>query len=413
MLPDWLAEYIIPPGEKDPNSDIPVIELDLPGSTAEAMAFLRAAEPAIEGQNGDDHTYMTIQRLRDFGLSEEGMFEALDKSGWNERCDPPWSDGELDSKIRNAWAYGQNRPGIKSPEYQVQCLTQARPAGGYAATISDADIAERFHPTAHLTVVVDNTAVEVDPEIPQDVYEDGEHDPNESEEEQNIWEGFEEFRDNPEIREYVVADWLIDYGITHLIAKRGTGKSTIALDIACHIACDMEWCGTPVAPGWKVIYICGEDTQGMRLNCRAWCAEHVGISPTNERFRIANNVISLNNDTILNQRIAEMMDWVGLDEDGEPNRAVVILDTWQRATSGESKNDDAAMEAAIKRAERVARHVHGPLLSLVHPPKDGRMTVVGAGVQENTTSGLWKLEKDKAGVNSPLTKLALDTSGLV
>ena len=251
MLPEFLTEYITPPGEKDPQSDVPLVELDLPESEEVAMEFLRTAEPAVEGQNGDDHTYTTIQRLRDYGLSEEGMFVALIESGWNGRCNPPWSDGELDSKIRNAWQYGQNRPGNRSPEYQVQKLTQARPAGGYAAVLTDERVAEMFHPTGHLSLAVDNTVEEeVDPEIPQDVYDDVEDyenlgDPQQEGEEGPLLTDFDEFAASTIVREYVIADWLLAHGITHLIAKRGTGKSTVALDLACHVATDRDWCGQP------------------------------------------------------------------------------------------------------------------------------------------------------------------------
>jgi hypothetical protein len=87
--------------------------------------------------------------------------------------------------------------------------------------------------------------------------------------------------------------------------------------------------------------------------------------------------------------------------DGVPT--VVILDTWQRATSGWSKNDHEAMEEAIDRAEFVAKHMNGPLLSLSHPPKDGRLTVKGAGEQEDTSTGIYHVDEDAHG-----TKLIIE-----
>lgn len=389
-LPDFLADYIRPPGHKDPNHDVPVIDLDLDENVQYALDWLKEREPAVQGQNGDDHTYETVQFLRDFGLSEGKIFEVLN-SGWNQRCDPPWGDDELDAKIRNAWAYGQNRPGVKSPTWKAQRVVLAHGQGIWADHLTDEAKAEMFHPTAHLRLAVDNTRHPEDDEIPEDV-EDDEVDPVTGETASSFpWADVLDFMKKDAVREYVIYNWLLAHGVTHMIAKRGTGKSTVALNMAFHIACDMDWCGIPTQPGWKVIYICGEDDVGMRLNCRAW-VKHYGQMPDPSRFLVAEDIIKLTDPQRLVMRVREMVEWAG----NKPT--VVILDTWQRATSGWAKNDQEDMEKAVENAEFVAKHLRGPLLSCVHPPKDGRMTVVGSGVQEDTSAGIYHLEAKSDGV---------------
>lgn len=161
--PDWLLEYLEEPGVKDPKSDVPVTELDQDENVAYALKWLGRREPAIEGQNGDSWTYETISFLRDYGLSESKIFEVLNSSGWNARCEPPWGDGELEAKIENAWRYAENRPGCKSPTYRVQRLRGARPAGGWGDYI--------VNRTKYPLLAVDNTALSVDvgdDEIPED-----------------------------------------------------------------------------------------------------------------------------------------------------------------------------------------------------------------------------------------------------
>lgn len=92
------------------------VELDTPTAIANATVWLQSAEPAIEGQGGDNKTYETAAKLvRDWGLSEETAFELLTET-WNERCIPPWPADLLWLKVQNAAAYGQGDLGAARPE---------------------------------------------------------------------------------------------------------------------------------------------------------------------------------------------------------------------------------------------------------------------------------------------------------
>lgn len=382
-LPAWLEDYVRPPGHRDPKHDIPLVDLDLEENVVHALNWLQTREPAIEGQHGDDWTLQTIQFLRDFGLSQGKMMEVLN-SGWNQNCDPPWGDTELERKIDNAWRYGQNRPGIKSPSYRAHLINMGAGSGLWDKYLTPEAKAELFNPTKHLRLVA---GTDVDDEVPTDV-DDDDVDPITGEAADEFpYFDVNDFAVRGSVREYVVQNWLLAHGITHMIAKRGTGKSTVALDMAFHIACDMEWCHHKIMPGWKVLYICGEDDVGMELNVRAWMAEHNIDKIEPGRFRVAADVIKLTEERKLNLRLREIIQWA------EGERVVVFLDTWQRATSGWSKNDQESMERAVENAELIAKYLKGPLVSLVHPPKDGRMTVVGSGIQEDTSSGLYHLEE--------------------
>lgn len=393
-LPEWLEAYVVQPGYKDPNRDTPLIDLDLEENVEHAKAWLADRDPAIEGANGDDWTYETCQYVRDFGISEKKALEVL--KDWNSRCKPAWGRAELEAKIANAYEYGQNRPGCKAPTYKAQRVVLGHGQGLWAAHLTEEARAEMFRPTSHLKVVVDNT--KEDDDIPDDVADD-EIDPVTGEDRGDFpWADFNDCMNIPTVRDYVIQRWLLDHSITHMIAARGTGKSTLALHMGCCIASDTPWAGQKIMPGWKVVYICGEDIVGMRLNQRAWC-QHYGIEIPRGRFYVAMEAISLLDDTRLNMRIRDMMKWA----DG--SRCVVILDTWQRSTSGWSKNDMEAMETAIERAEKIARHLRGPLISLVHPPKDGRMTVKGAGEQEDTSAGIYHVDERNDGVRMKIDRM--------
>lgn len=77
--------------------------------------LLELAEWAVQGAGGDHTTYVVASKMKDFGVSVDNALELM-LDHWNEKCQPPWNPDELLMKIDNAYAYGQNRPGIDSPE---------------------------------------------------------------------------------------------------------------------------------------------------------------------------------------------------------------------------------------------------------------------------------------------------------
>ena len=135
----------------------------------------------------------------------------------------------------------------------------------------------------------------------------------------------------------------------------------------------------------------------MILNVRAWEKQH-GKLPANDRFLFAKGIISMTSEAQLVVRLKEMVEWA------KGRRCLVILDTWQRATAGSKSNADDEMEVMVKRAEFVAKKLGGPMIACYHPPKDGRMTIRGSAVQEDTSSGLWTLEKEAGGIKLTIVR---------
>jgi hypothetical protein len=81
-----------------------------PGPLERARRYLAAIPPAVAGKHGDVHTFRVCCRLvRGFALYDEDALELL--GVWNERCVPPWSEGELRDKLRRARRYGRETIG--------------------------------------------------------------------------------------------------------------------------------------------------------------------------------------------------------------------------------------------------------------------------------------------------------------
>lgn len=106
----------------------------------QARGLITRTAPAIEGQNGDDHTFALCCKLvRDIGISEDAAFDLL--QDWNDECDPPWSDEELITKVRNAARYGINSVG----ERAVGDALELAPAGHLeTAKVAYEDRLKRF-----------------------------------------------------------------------------------------------------------------------------------------------------------------------------------------------------------------------------------------------------------------------------
>ena len=89
--------------------------LDTPAAIEAGIRFLESAPPAIEGQRGDETTFVTAARLvRELALSVDTTFNLMAQH-YNPRCVPPWQLDELRGKVENAAAYGSADMGRLDP----------------------------------------------------------------------------------------------------------------------------------------------------------------------------------------------------------------------------------------------------------------------------------------------------------
>lgn len=89
--------------------------LDTAAGIEAGVRFAQSAAPAIEGQRGDEATFVVAARLvREMALSPEAAL-AIMWEHYNPRCVPPWSYDELQGKIENAAQYGSADMGRLDP----------------------------------------------------------------------------------------------------------------------------------------------------------------------------------------------------------------------------------------------------------------------------------------------------------
>ena len=205
-------------------------------------------------------------------------------------------------------------------------------------------------------------------------------------------------------REFAIDRWLPAKGLSFILAKRGTGKSAILTDLACRVATDCDWHGVKIdATRTVAIYLCGEDSDGLALNLRAWREEH-GIDIDPSRLIVADMMPQIKNP-------GEAEAWAkALKRRLGDRRAIVILDTWQRATSSaKSQSEETDIAAALANAEYLGESLDAPVLAAAHPPKGAKeesdLTVMGSSLAENQAVAIWTLWDDDNSLRLKTTKV--------
>jgi hypothetical protein len=104
------------------------------------------------------------------------------------------------------------------------------------------------------------------------------------------------FLEQPAPLAWVIKDWIPANGLSMIYGESGAGKTFITLDMACHVACGIDWHGRRVKPG-VVVYLCGEGNYGLKQRVTGW-AKFYGI-------RNLDNLIVSNRAFDLNMRTEE------------------------------------------------------------------------------------------------------------
>lgn len=200
---------------------------------------------------------------------------------------------------------------------------------------------------------------------------------------------------------YVIPEWIPAEGYICISARRGVGKTTVMVDLASCISTDTDWHGWPVLPGYHVVYFCGEhDTVALQM-LRAWQDHNLGIDiAANRRFIFLRNAGDLLDEAITRDWMAFLRQQIGPE-----GKAVVFVDTWQRATAGGGQSNDEDMQRAVRNADALSNHLGGPMIMASHPPKDGSDSTMGSSVIPNSSVAILEMINDTVGKRMDVTRM--------
>ena len=365
--PEWVSSRFKKQGEKDVLRDVPVIKIDRPVNIKIAQEYLDKVSPAIEGENGNDCAFKVLCQVRDYGISIETCLDLLmQKDGWNDRCDPPWTYLELEVVADNVYRYGQNRTGSKGSILDM--------SGGIHEKIMKESAHKHMNSTA----------------LSGDAFADLRA---------MTFKG-SEIAQRDTRREYIIPEWILAHGYTILLARRACGKTTIMMDMAMRVATNMDWHGLPIKEDLVAIYLCGEDDLGLTEQYKAWVQMH-GVEPEKDRLIIMAGIV----DILSAKDTKKWTDYLMSQLKGR--RAIIFLDTWQRAAAAGNQNDDGDIQVAVQHVEAMALSLNGPAIVACHPPKndENASTVIGSSVMENASAGILTVRDIANGKEIKVTRI--------
>lgn len=168
---------------------------------------------------------------------------------------------------------------------------------------------------------------------------------------------------------WVVDKILAEACLSVIYGEPWTGKSFLALDLACHVAEGVQWCGRKVTQG-PVVYIAAEGMRGMQLRIKAWkLARHIPLT-----YSIPIHFLGVPVPLLDTMAVAELLVAIRALPDMPK---LIILDTLGRSFIGGEENSNDDMNQACN-AANILQQETGANVVFVHHKGKNNPTMRGA-----------------------------------
>jgi hypothetical protein len=189
--------------------------------------------------------------------------------------------------------------------------------------------------------------------------------------------------------QWVIEDHLICGGLGFLLAESGTGKTFVAIDMACCVAHGEPFLGKfAVEPG-AVVYVGQEGCEDFDLRCESWHKYHkLDPSPY---------FVSLPEDFDLtgvhdHARLMEQLDhFVATLAEGIPLQ-LVVFDTFFNMLQGEDENAPGPVGSVIVFQKRLQAKYGCAILNIDHPGHDNKTRPRGHSSKRPAANSFMLLE---------------------
>lgn len=167
-------------------------------------------------------------------------------------------------------------------------------------------------------------------------------------------QSWEEVRARPRKTAWLIKGFLPKAVLGVMFGASTTGKSFVALDMACAIARGSEWNGHRVTKG-RVLYVVAEGADGFIQRMDAYDHQH-GVEKREVDF-ITDMVPNLT-------EAAQVTDLIKDIKAREPYQ-IIVMDTFAQMTAGINENSGEDMGTALEQCKRIAR-ISGAMVLLIH-----------------------------------------------
>lgn len=200
-------------------------------------------------------------------------------------------------------------------------------------------------------------------------------------------------------------DWLVrDYfesdSLAQMFGEPGSGKSFIALSIACCVATGTPWHGKPVKQG-AVFYICGEGHAGLLRRFAAWSKEN-GMPLDDAPLYKSDHQVSLFDRDSAKYLLEDIM---ALKESAGVDPVLVVIDTVARNFGGGDENSTKDMSLFIENIDRFVRVPFGCNVLLVHHSGHTSGRARGSSALKAALDAEYMVEKEDNAVVLSATKM--------
>ena len=177
---------------------------------------------------------------------------------------------------------------------------------------------------------------------------------------------FSHWRDMPP-PEYII-DGLIEHGgLSSVIGPPGVGKSTVVLDMLCHIATGKNWQGR-VTRKTRVLYLPGEGLSGAVQRLKAWEDAHdVDLA---DDLLLGNGIILV---SAQNEAWGEIAAYIARQGIG-----LVVFDTFARMSAGLEENSATDVGKAVRRFDKLRELTNAGVCVVHHTAKGAPDTARGS-----------------------------------
>lgn len=193
-------------------------------------------------------------------------------------------------------------------------------------------------------------------------------------------------------------DWLVHGYIENdtinlIIGSHGSGKSFVAVDLACAVANKGLWLNTfPVTEKRDVFYLSSENPASVIRRISAWHDYRKQEEP--------NNLFVTPSATVLTE--GEALDVANEIADAVTDGCVLIIDTWSRALPGINENSSSEITEFIRLLD-VVRKKRQATVVVVHHVTKGTGLSRGSSALPAAADTEFTLEHDKVSGNRVLT----------
>lgn len=156
-------------------------------------------------------------------------------------------------------------------------------------------------------------------------------------------------------RKYLVKGWLDKGGMSVVYGASNSGKTFVALDIACHIALGWDWRDMRVRQG-SVVYIAGEGGLGIQERLTAF-KQHYDLEGFADIYVIPTNVCLCKDETAHGE-LLQRVEFI-------PNIKLIIIDTLARAMGSGDENSSSDMGSFVKHCD-IIRQTTGTHVMVIH-----------------------------------------------